>query len=102
MAYQPADDSIDVHFGTMSDSHDLILGHHNKLVSDHEDLQGQVRNLLGAGWNSNASTSYAEAQRQWDTSAEALHAHLRQLAIILANSHDNYQATDAAIAKGFM
>ena len=102
MAYTTDGGSIDVHFGTMSDSYELLIGHHNKMVADHEDLLAQVNNLLGSGWNSNASGAYSQAQQQWSTSADALHGHLRQLATILANSHDNYRSTDTAIANGLM
>ncbi|GAA4497616.1 hypothetical protein GCM10023191_041400 [Actinoallomurus oryzae] len=98
MANVPAIDSIDANLPLISDAADYIRGVHNALVTEHDNLQ-QFLLKLKADWNSNASISYDDAQRNWDQAADQVYEVLRNLYVALGHVHNNYLMTDGALAK---
>jgi WXG100 family type VII secretion target len=68
------------------------------LVTEHDNLQ-QFLLKLKADWNSNASISYDDAQRNWDQAADQVYEVLRNLYVALGHVHNNYLMTDDALAK---
>lgn len=90
--------SIRAHLPTLSDSADFVRNAHNNLVTEHDNLKSFLNNLRG-DWHGKGGMTWAEAQNNWDLSADAVYSVLWDLYTALANIHNNYTMTDDALAK---
>lgn len=60
-----------------------------------DDLKAYIAPLV-ATWTGEASTDYQALQTKWDTSAAELNQILRQIAITLRTSNENYNSAEQA------
>jgi WXG100 family type VII secretion target len=60
-----------------------------------DDLKGYISPLV-ATWTGQASTDYQALQKEWDTSAAELNQVLRQVAVALRTSNENYSNAEQA------
>lgn len=90
--------SINVNHPAMEQALDYIRTAHNNLVTEHDDLKRFLLNLQG-DWQGKGGESWATAQNNWDTSADAVYDVLRQLMVALGDIHYNYMTTDSQLSS---
>lgn len=93
----------------MSDGHMLVtFGSIEAAASDTDQIAGQIDGQLDdlhsylaplvATWSGQASENYQGLQRQWDQSAEALNAILKEMAVAMRTANANYSSAEQANA----
>ena len=78
-------------------------------ATDTDSVAGQIEQQLGdlkgylaplvASWTGEASTDYQALQQKWNTSADDLHAVLRQIAAALRTASQNYVSGEQSNAS---
>ena len=79
-------------------SHQIKVG--SDAISDQlRQLQSAVNNLIGNGWQSQASGQFDQMYQQWNQSAGQLNQALEGISQLLDGAAKAYQQTEDAIAK---
>jgi early secretory antigenic target protein ESAT-6 len=87
-------------FGTLADGEAQFMSAYNGLVSEVNDLDGQLRSKLSS-WDGQAQAAYYQAKAVWDNAISDMGMVIQGLSRVIGNANENYQVTEQANAQMF-
>jgi early secretory antigenic target protein ESAT-6 len=95
-----AGDYVRAVFGTLADGESQFMAAYNGLVSEVNDLDGQLRSKLSS-WDGQAQAAYYQAKAVWDNAISDMGMVIQGLSRVIGSANENYQTTEQANASMF-
>jgi 6 kDa early secretory antigenic target len=96
-----AGDYVRAVFGTLADGESQFMAAYNGLVSEVNDLDGQLRSKLSS-WDGQAQAAYYQAKAVWDNAISDMGMVIQGLSRVIGSANENYQTTEQANTSMFI